>query len=404
MYIRNFLCLEMYLKKLLFFLIQASFLIGTGQSAELSPSSTISVITCGPGEELYASFGHSAFRVLDPVRGTDLAYNYGTFDFRAANFYVNFARGKLLYYLSGSTFPDFLATYRYEGRWVREQVLNLGLADRKLLFAFLENNRQPENRDYKYDFLFDNCSTKIPEVLKEVLGQKLIFEPDHLKSQKTFRQLIRQNLQVNSWSSFGIDLALGSMIDRLATPEEHMFLPYYVMLQLQNSKINNAPLVATEQSLLPADNNSTDGNIIKTPGFWLGLLLLVTLMITYFDFRHHARNRWLDFSLFMISGLAGLLIIFLWFLTEHSTTANNMNILWAIPFNALTAYYCLSKKGLPHWFTTYCAIALGFLLLIPVIWLSGIQQFSPLILIFMGTLAVRYGFLWHHTARKKIIA
>ena len=350
-------------------------LLGFSLQAQLSDDAQISIITCDAGQDLYSSFGHSAFRVQDSANGINWVYNYGTFDFNTPNFYYKFAKGKLLYSLSVSTFSDFLFTYELENRWVKEQILKLNPQERNNLFRFLENNRKPENRDYKYDFLFDNCATKLPQILKKVLGNNLEYHGEHLKNHLTFRDLIHQNLLTNSWSSFGIDLALGSVIDRKAAPEEYMFLPKYVMLQMQNTTLAANPLVLRERSVLDYSDKRFNYNFGLSPLFWLLLLLLFTLAISYIDLRNGTRSRWLDFFLFLITGSAGLLIFFLWFLTDHSSTANNFNILWAFPFNIAACYFLLRKDRIPKWMGKYI---LGLLVLIAItliLWIFQIQQF-----------------------------
>ena len=162
----------------LFALIQ-----GFSQTPRLSEAAQISVLTCGAGQELYTAFGHSAFRVQDPIQEIDVVYNYGTFDFRAPNFYTNFARGRLIYTLSRQRFENFLYEYEYEKRWVKEQILDLDQQQKNALIVFLENNYLPENRDYRYDFLYDNCSTKLPDVLSQILGNQLNFQEDHQRKQ-----------------------------------------------------------------------------------------------------------------------------------------------------------------------------------------------------------------------------
>ncbi len=207
---------------LLFFLVPTH-----SQESFLSEKAVISVLTCGPGADLYSSFGHTSFRIQDSEKGIDWIYNYGTFDFNTPNFYSKFARGKLLYSLSKQRLENFLYTYELENRWVKEQLLNLSSKEKNELFSFLEINYLPENRKYKYDFLYDNCSTKIPTILKEILGDELQFKTYQDSSSYTFRDLIQQNLIRNSWSSFGIDLALGAVIDKKAAP------PIYVLAQLR---------------------------------------------------------------------------------------------------------------------------------------------------------------------------
>lgn len=362
------------------------------QQTTLSPQARISVLTCGPGADLYATFGHSAFRVWDPAREIDWVYNYGTFDFNTPNFYLKFARGKLRYALSRQEFPNFLYTYQYENRWVREQLLELDPGERQALFDFLERNNLPENRYYHYDFLFENCATKIPEVLVQVLGKRLGFESGHLRESHTFRDLIQQNLDRNTWSSLGIDLALGAVIDRKARPEEYMFLPQYVRLQIEDSHLGSAPLTQRERVILDLPETRPPTYFTATPLFWFLLLLGFTIALTAVDFRYGWRSRWLDAFLFMGTGLAGLVMLFLWFLTDHSTTAWNANLLWALPTHAGLALYALGKPA-PDTLKRYLYLALALLGACPLIWLFGIQGFSPPIVVLWAALALRYAYL-----------
>ncbi len=371
-------------------------LICTAARAQLSSNAQISVITCGPGDELYSTFGHSAFRVQDPGNGLDLVYNYGTFDFNTPNFYMKFARGKLLYSLSRQAFGDFLYAYQLENRWVKEQLLQLTVSERNELFRFLETNYEPANREYQYDFLFNNCSTKIPEVLKAALGPGLHFQEDHLEKQYTFRQLIRQYLDANSWSSLGIDLALGAVIDRKAGVLEHMFLPDYVYGQLKHTLLNDRPLVGRERNILPPAARENISYFTLTPAFWLMLFLLFTLTITYIDFRNGSRSRALDFILFAGTGLLGLMIVFLWFFTDHTATIWNLNILWAVPLNPYLAILLLRRYPFPGWLSRSMLILLVLLGFVPLLWLFGIQVFSPWLWLIWASLLLRYAFLYRH--------
>lgn len=362
------------------------------QQAALSPQARISVLTCGPGTELYSTFGHSAFRIWDPAQDIDWVYNYGTFDFNTPNFYLKFARGKLLYALSRQEFPNFLYTYQLENRWVREQLLELNPAQRQELFAFLERNNRPENRYYHYDFLFENCATKIPEVLEQVLGNGLAFDAKHLKEPHSFRDLIQQNLDRNTWSSLGIDLALGAVIDRRARPEEYMFLPRYVRLQMEDSRLGNGQLISRERVILDLPETKPPTYFTATPLFWLLLLLGFTVALTAIDFGYRWRSRWLDAFLFMGTGLLGLFMLFLWFLTDHSATAWNANLLWALPTNAGLAFYAF-RKPRPLVLKRYLYTALALLGACPLLWLFGVQRFSPVLVVLWAALALRYAYL-----------
>lgn len=373
------------------------------QAPELSSNSYISVITCGSGEELYTSFGHSALRVQDAALGIDVVYNYGTFDFNTPNFYMKFCRGQLPYNLSRSKFENFLYSYELEKRWVTEQVLNLNLEEKNNLFSFLEHNYLPENRAYKYEFFFDNCSTRERDIIEKVLTDKVTFKTDHLKNNYTFRNLLHQNLTTNTWAAFGIDLALGSVIDKQATIREHMFLPIYLKKQLNNTTHNKKPLVIKERTILEFDERDKSSSIISSPLFCLSLILLFVIGITYIDYKNNVRSRWLDFSLFFITGILGLVIVFLWFFTDHSATVVNFNILWAFAPNLFIAFISLRKKKLPNWFGKYLWLLYSLLALCILLWIIGIQIFSPLISILIVALTIRFLFLHQVFKKGKLI-
>lgn len=387
--------------KILFFIISfPCFMSGQTQKIELSPSSKISVLTAGSGNELYSSFGHSALRVKDPGLGIDAVYNYGTFDFTTPNFYMKFARGQLDYTLARQRFPYFLMGYEKEQRWVSEQELNLTNDERQALFEFLEINYLPENRDYKYDFFYNNCATKIWDVLKEVYGERLTFDETYISEQFTHRQLIRKNVPVNSWSGFGIDLALGSVIDDIATPKEHMFLPEFIMKQLNEAQLGSKPLASEPEMLYdarPVDNSTP---FFLSLGFWLSVFLVVILFLTYLDFKYNVRRRWLDFILFFVTGAAGSLIVFLWFFTDHTATAGNFNILWAFPPNLIVAFIAAHRRG-PNWVAKYVILLLALIAIALLLWLFGVQIFSPFLLPVWLALGTRYLFLfWSYQTPK----
>ncbi|GGW33572.1 lipoprotein N-acyltransferase Lnb domain-containing protein [Arenibacter certesii] len=385
----------MWLKyQIILFFFSISIFCGA-QQGQLSASAQISVLTCGAGDDLYTTFGHSAFRVQDPVQGLDVVYNYGTFDFNPPMFYVDFAKGNLYYSLSKQETPYFLYAYELENRWVKEQHLNLDQKEINSLYQFLETNHLPENRDYKYDFFYNNCATKIGDVLEESLGTKLHFK-DQLEEKYTFRELLHQKLTLNSWSSFGIDLALGSVIDKTASSKEHMFLPDYVMKQLGNTSLDLQNLVSKEQMILNRKESNTGSNFLTTPLFWILAFSVFVISITYLDFKNKKRSRILDFGLFILTGLAGILLLFLWFFTDHTATVDNFNILWVFPLNTFIAFIVLKKNGEASWLPKYMLLLLGLLVLTTIFWILNIQSFSPLIVPLLILLGIRYLFLWNY--------
>jgi hypothetical protein len=219
------------------------------QTPQLSEKAQISVLTCATGIQLFSSFGHTAVRVQDAQLGIDVVYNYGTFDFNKPNFYLNFVKGKLIYSLSRRRFENFLYEYELEKRWVKEQILELTSEETNQLFQFLETNYLPENRDYAYDPLFNNCSSITGDILEKEFDEQIVFKGNHLDKKYTFRQLVRQYIPLNSWGMFGIDLAFGGVTDRTATVREHMFMPYYAMEQLTNTTKAGKPLLKRERTM-----------------------------------------------------------------------------------------------------------------------------------------------------------
>lgn len=383
-------------KKITFYLVV--FLttnLGQSQEAQLSPLSKISLLTVGTGEDLASKFGHSAIRLQDPSLGIDEVYGYGTYDFEDPNFYLNFTRGKLAYTISRIPFKYFDSSYQQEKRWIIEQELNLNLEQRNAIIDFLEHNLLPDNKRYKYDFLFDNCATRIPMVFEKTLGSEFKFDYNYLENQLTFRELIRLKLNPNTWSNFGIDLALGSVIDRKATPYEHLFLPIYVYQQMKHTTLNGKPIVKKETILLDIPEQEDSSTFFITPAFWLGLLLILVSCITFKDYKNKRRTKWLDFSLFMLTGLSGILITFLWFGTDHLATKMNYNALWAFAPNIILAFL-LCKKEFPKWMNTYLVLLLVLLCITCILWLLKIQVFSILLILIISALAIRYIFLLYH--------
>ena len=379
----------------LFFLV-TTFFTGFSQNT-LSEKATISVITCGSGSELYSTFGHSAFRIHDPLTGLDKIYNYGTFDFNAPNFYLNFVKGKLTYQLSTTKFHYFLREYQYENRWVKAQVLNLNQQEIQEVYSFLENNAKPENRDYQYDFFFDNCSTKIEEVLKTVLKDKIEFSNSHIQSTKTHRDLISDYTENQAWGKFGIDLALGSVIDRAATKDEYKFLPDYIFLAFENATIRTnskrVPLVKAELVILENVPNHKIASIFSpTPFLVLLLLSLLIVWITYKNYKKGNRTKYLDFFLLFSTGIIGIVVLLLWFATSHTATYKNLNFLWAFAPNTIVAFYIL-KKNLPNWIQLYLKLLVALLILTFAVWIFKIQVFNIAFLPLLIALLIRYVYL-----------
>ncbi|AXP79249.1 hypothetical protein CJ739_149 [Mariniflexile rhizosphaerae] len=381
-------------KKLLFLCLFLFVEVITAQQDILSEQAEISVLTIGPGALLNDSFGHNAFRVKDPVKGIDLAFNYGVYDFETPNFYLKFAQGKLNYLIGLNYYEDFFEAYISQNRSIKEQVLNLSQIEKQKLFDYLLNNIKPENRRYLYDFFYDNCATKIKDVTNIALNNSIQFnDPRDFKPQ-TFRELIHSNLNRNSWGCFGIDLALGSVIDKKATPEEHMFLPKYIyrFFEVATIKNSNKPLIKKSNVLYEKIDAPVPSQFLTSPLFIFGILGGFILFITYTDFKKQKQSVWLDITLFSLTGIIGILILLLWFATDHKGTHQNYNLLWACALNILVIGQLLKQKT-STWFIKYLKFLVILLCLLTLHWIIGVQVFAIGLIPFLIALFIRYLFL-----------
>lgn len=383
----------MNIRKFLFGLFLLSFVQVFGQF-QLSDKATVSVITCGPFDELYSTFGHSAFRIKDPVNRIDWVYNYGTFDFDAPNFYLKFAKGDLTYLLSKEKFNRFIYVYNYQKRWVKAQVLDLNNEETQAVFNFLEENAKPENRGYKYDFFYNNCATKIEDVIKQVLQDKVEFSNTHISTKKSHRDLITDYTKNQKWGKFGIDLALGSVIDDKATKNDYKFLPDYIYLAFKHATIlrngQKIALVKKEQQLLNYKNASDSKTL--SPYIVFFVISFILCWITFKDSKKNKRSKWLDFSIYFITGIVGVVILLLWFATNHTATYKNFNFLWAFAPNLIVAFYLL-KKELPKWLKWYNAMLLILIATTFILWILKIQVFNNAIIPLLILLIYRYSYL-----------
>lgn len=362
---------------------------------QLSVYSEISIVTAGPGAELYEAFGHSALRIKDPVLQLDLIYNYGMFDFNAPNFYSNFTKGKLIYKLGRYRFDYFLRSYNKDKRWVKEQVLNLTRDERQVFFVYLERNAAPNNASYFYDPYFNNCATKLRDIIEEVLKDKVNWNEKNKETDLSFRQLMNREIPWNTWGSFGINLALGSKLDRKADFKEYMYLPDYVYSIFKNSdrQLENETddLVKKETIILEYKELEQNGSLLS-PLLIFSLIAIIGLFLTFKDYKNNSRSMVLDFILLFTTGIIGSLIIFLWFFTDHSTTPNNYNALWAFAPNLIIAFL-LIKKRKKDWFSKYFKLLIVLLCIIPIIWIAGIQLLPLSILPLLSLFLVRYLYL-----------
>ncbi|TYA71437.1 lipoprotein N-acyltransferase Lnb domain-containing protein [Seonamhaeicola marinus] len=383
--------------KQLFLLLFICSSLAFSQQLTLSDTAEISVLTVGPGNSLNDAFGHSAFRIKDPNNGLDIVYGYGEYDFDAPNFYLKFAQGKLNYLVSRDKFSRFYQIYVYYNRTVKEQVLDLSQSEKQNLYNYLVNNYKPENRGYLYEFFFDNCATRIKDVANISTGENIVYNLPKNYKEKTFRSLIYDNVDKNTWGSFGIDVALGSVIDRNALPEEQMFLPenIFKFFEVAKHKLTDKPLVKANFIIYEQKPTVAVNSFFTSPLFVIGLVALFILFITYKDFKKGKRSKWLDAALFTITGLIGILILLLWFATDHTGTHQNYNLLWAFALNILMIGQTLKTKT-KSWFAKYLKFLVIMLCLLTMHWIIGVQIFAIGLIPLLLALLIRYLYLIKH--------
>ena len=246
----------------------------------------ISVLTCADGAQMYASFGHCAVRVRSASRGIDYVYNYGMFNYKQKSFYLKFVRGFLNYHVSYCNFPRFCIEYVRDGREIREQVLNFDSQQRQAVYDFLEWNCLEENRYYRYNFLEDNCATRIRDIVENTCGSDVSLAD--IQYTGSFRNMIHEHLAEMPWYRFGVDLLMGLPVDRKADSRSAMFLPENVFATLEKSTITHngqtEPLVSESNILLKADPvDKKDLFTYISPSLVFWLLFAVLGVATYYE-------------------------------------------------------------------------------------------------------------------------
>lgn len=318
---------------------------------ELRPSTgdgnalTISLLTFGPGGIYWERFGHNALLVRDASTGSELAYNYGLFDFEQKNFFLNFARGYMIYRVGADPLRYDLAFYKHEHRWVNQQTLALTPDQRVRLRDFLVNNAQPENVNYRYDYFRSNCSTRVRDALDEVTGGALRAQLQAQKTNATYRIDAVRLIAPDRLFAMAMDIALGPIADRPIDLWDESFVPMVLMNALQTVQIKDEngamrPLVASSTRLL---EGSVEQPAAQPPDYRLfclaaglafgALLLLLAALRAYFLAR--LSFVLLAASMSLLSGIGGLILAAIWGLTDHWAGWENLNLLLFDPLSLL---------------------------------------------------------------------
>jgi hypothetical protein len=377
------------------------------ESIALDTSCEISLLTCNPGNEVYSTFGHSAFYIKDTVHKIDRVYNYGTFSYDD-DFLYKFLKGDLDYFLSVSNLEEFMWEYEMENRGVTKQVLNLSWSQKQKLYELLQENYLPQNRVYHYDFLFDNCSTRLRDILEKATDDDIKYDFSFVTinaktKNQSYRNMIDDYAAHLKWLSFGMDLMIGVPSDQKATPREHLFLPDNLMnayfFASIHQKNGTLPLVKKTSLLLSYDLVKKSTPFFESPLFASLLFLIIVLFITFWEYKFNKWHKGIDIFFAFIFSIIGCLFLFMWTSTRHHVAYVNLNLIWANPLLFIPFILLFTKKyklisGLMLLYSVTCLfLILSWRWLLP-------QDFNIDLLPFFIALFIRTFYIYSYTKAK----
>lgn len=353
----------------------------------------LSLLTCGAGDDIYTLFGHSAIRYQNFTQGIDAVFNYGVFDFNSRYFFLRFAMGATDYQLAATNYDYFIAEYQETGRDVTEQELNLRADEKNRLACLLLENYRPENRVYRYNFFYDNCSTRPRDMIAKSVDGKIEYsEPMNVPLQDmTYRTLVRKYAAGHPWSRFGMEFCLGSEADRPITRRQMMFVPFFLKESFESARIADRsgklrPLVSEEKEMLHFTHSAHTEWI--TPFRASLLLLIATLIVTIHGLKRKKYFWGYDLFLLAASGTMGIVPAFLVLFSTHPAVSPNYLLLIFNPIHLLVLPWVV-KKLKRHQKSYYMRILLAVLMLF-IIFLPVIpQKFNAAILPLALCLLVR---------------
>lgn len=332
-------------RKILFLLVLFAFSI-TGSKAQVADAEPLcaSLLTCTPGTDAYAHFGHTALRVYGGYHNVNVVFNYGCFDMTGSDFVMNFVRGNTNYKLEAEGMDYFYWRYAQMGNGVTEQQLNLTPDEAERLFQLLLQNVRPENQTYLYNWLYDNCTERARDIIEKAVNGKVEYRRN--RNTKTARTMLHDNLANAPWLAFGIDLLLGSEIDQPLDPRVQMFIPSEFQDDADEAIIvgddgTERKLIASSELILE-ENLPADPDLFLSPILTFSLLLLIAIALTVLDFKKGCLRFWyFDAALHFVQGCVGIIISYLFFFSIHPAVDSNWYIIIFNPLYILYALYLI---------------------------------------------------------------
>ncbi len=315
----------------------------------------ISLLTCQPHDEIYSLYGHTAIRYHDLRKGgLDIAFNYGVFDYHKPLFALRFVFGLTDYELGAYPFRLFLEEYRRFGSMVTEQVLNLTAEEKMALQQALAVNMQNENRIYRYNYFYSNCTTKARDIIEQSIQGKVNYEKREGYS-PSHREMIHEMTQNNPWSAFGNDLLLGILADQPTDQRQQEFLPYHLMYDFDHASIYQdgkfRPLVKERRQPLPAGVQLVKSGFPLSPLACGIILVALALGLFFLQVRNKCIYRWWDALLMVTVGTFGI-ILFLMLFSQHPTVSLNLQILLLNPLPWFFLWKVVRRRPTRYWSIT----------------------------------------------------
>lgn len=331
------------IKKLLFLFLFLGTTISYSQNITLSEKAKVSILTCGLGPESYAMYGHTGIRIKDSLKGIDIVYNYGAFDFSTPNFIGKFVKGDLQYFVTYGNFIDFYYNYQYENRKIIEQELNLTPLQIRDLYQQLNHSVYSEERYYTYKFIDRNCTTMVVDKINGILGK------EYIKSNTTnqsYREILYPYM-TDFYMKLGIQLIFGTKVDEPAT---RLFLPYEFIDAISATKVNGNLIEKNKTTLLKVTQS-------ELPFNWLNSIysLITILLILVF-----LNKKWIQISYFILAGILGVFFSLVGLYSLHEEVLWNYNILLFNPLLLVFAWYL--KKGIKDRIVLFGKVILALLL------------------------------------------
>jgi uncharacterized integral membrane protein len=333
----------------------------------------VSLLTVEPrADKVYTIYGHTALRLSDSFNHIDIVLNWGTFNFQAPNFLYRFLKGETDYFLSTNPYGIFYALYSQENATIIEQLLDIPDTEKEALIEAVAKNLERQNLEYRYDFLFDNCSTRPRDYIEKFCGGQLIYSEQDKKT--TFRNLIHSCSDPYPWMTFGIDLLVGSGADSLISTRHELFLPIKLMEVLDRSTVllastgEKRPLVVSSKVILQSsDTQIFNYHFWNRPVITGFIFFFFCLFLAFWGGKKRKKIKWIFAFLFLAASMAGCLIGFITVFSYHPCTSPNWNLLWLHPFHliAFTGYFFKKSYCFIYWYhrvnlLLLCCLFLGW--------------------------------------------